>query len=189
MTDGSEAQDFDFADISGHFGSLAESCRSQAVGGFHPHPLPKGEGISELRKSYCRSQAVGGFHPLTLSLKGEGISELRKSYPDRSQAVGQDAFTPSAGPGQVQPSGCTGWRLAVALACWRGDRRKKRFSMPFRAAPTRRRDQGCVRGWSYSRGLGVGWGCGSSCSWRSWDIREPQWLYGFRPVAKGWGFA
>ena len=52
---------------------------------------------------------------LTLSLKGEGISELRKSYPDRSQAVGQDAFTPSAGPGQVQPSGCTGWRLAVAL--------------------------------------------------------------------------
>ena len=78
---------------------------------------------------------------LTLSLKGEGISGLRKSYPDRSQAVGQDAFTPSAGPGQVQPSGCTGWRLAVALACWRGDRRKKRFSMPFRAAPTRRRDQ------------------------------------------------
>ena len=85
--------------------------------------------------------------------------------------------------------GCTGWGLTVALACWRRDRRKKRFSMPFRAVPTKRRDQGCVRGWSYSRGLGVGWRCGSSCSWRSWDIREPQWLYGFRPVAKRWGFA
>ena len=142
-----------------------------------------------LLEVFTLTPASSAGQALTLSLKGEGISGLRKSYPDRSQAVGQDAFTPSAGPGQVQPSGCTGWRLAVALACWRGDRRKKRFSMPFRAAPTRRRDQGCVRGWSYSRGLGVGWGCGSSCSWRSWDIREPQWLYGFRPVAKGWGFA
>ena len=96
----------------------------------------KGEGISELRKSYPERTypVISGLwlNPvgvrllevftltLTLSLKGEGISELRKSYPDRSQAVGQDAFTPSAGPVQVQPSGCTGWRLAVALACWRG---------------------------------------------------------------------
>ena len=73
-----------------------------------------------LLEVFTLTPASSAGQALTLSLKGEGIAELRKSYPDRSQAVGQDAFTPSAGPGQVQPSGCTGWRLAVALACWRG---------------------------------------------------------------------
>ena len=46
-------------------------------------------GVTQL-EIFTLTPSTSSGQALTLSLKGEGISELRKSYPDRGQAVGQD---------------------------------------------------------------------------------------------------